>query len=202
MRAEIRRLQRRLGVTSLFVTHDQVEAMTLGDRLLVLHQGVPAQLATPMEIFERPADTYVAAFIGAPTMNLLPAILARGGTAAQLAAGPLIPFRDGRRPGSDGQKLTVGIRPEHLAAGEGGLDLLIDLIEPLGSETLVHGHLTGGEDQSLVMRLAGAAPPGQRLAVHPQPEHLHVFDEITGRRIDPIGEENAATRLAAASTAD
>ena len=80
MRAEIRRLQRRLGVTSLFVTHDQVEAMTLGDRLLVLHQGRPAQLATPMEVFARPADTYVAGFIGAPTMNFLPAALARGGT--------------------------------------------------------------------------------------------------------------------------
>ena len=74
-RAEIRRLQRRLGVTSLYVTHDQVEAMTLGDRLLVLHQGRPAQLATPMEIFEHPADTYVAGFIGAPAMNFLPAIL-------------------------------------------------------------------------------------------------------------------------------
>src|SRR6202162_5129401 len=101
-RAEIRRLQRRLGITSLYVTHDQVEAMTLGDRLLVLHQGRPAQLATPMEGFERPADTYVAGFIGAPTMNFLPAELARGGTAAQLAAGPLIPFTDGRRPGRDG----------------------------------------------------------------------------------------------------
>ena len=82
MRAEIRRLQHRLGVTSLYVTHDQVEAMTLGDRLLVLHQGRPAQLATPMEIFERPADTYVAGFIGAPTMNFLPAELARDGSAA------------------------------------------------------------------------------------------------------------------------
>src|SRR6202034_3979764 len=73
MRAEIRRLQRRLGVTSLFVTHDQVEAMTLGDRLLVLHQGRPAQVATPLEVFERPADIYVAGFIGAPAMNFLPA---------------------------------------------------------------------------------------------------------------------------------
>jgi len=72
MRAEIRRLQRRLGVTSLYVTHDQIEAMTLGDRLLVLHQGRPAQLATPMEVFEHPADTYVASFIGAPAMNFLP----------------------------------------------------------------------------------------------------------------------------------
>src|SRR3954468_8259678 len=78
MRAEIRRLQRRLGVTSLYVTHDQVEAMTLGDRLLILHEGRPAQLATPMAVFERPADTYVAGFIGSPTMNFLPGRLVRG----------------------------------------------------------------------------------------------------------------------------
>ncbi len=80
MRGEIRRLQRRLKVTSLYVTHDQVEAMTLGDRLLVMHQGVPVQLATPTEVFERPADTYVAGFIGSPAMNLLPGLLGRNGT--------------------------------------------------------------------------------------------------------------------------
>src|SRR6202162_1480968 len=107
-RAEIRRLQRRLGVTSLYVTHDQTEAMTLGDRLLVLHQGRPAQLATPMEVFERPADTYVAGFIGAPAMNFLPAILTDSGTAAKLDAGPMLRFVDGRRDGPDGMALTIG----------------------------------------------------------------------------------------------
>ena len=118
MRAEIRRLQRRLGVTSLFVTHDQVEAMTLGDRLLVLHQGQPAQLATPMEVFARPADTYVAGFIGAPAMNFLPAELAqrRHRGPARRGSG-CSRCRTGRRPGPDGDKLTVGIRPEHLVAG-------------------------------------------------------------------------------------
>src|SRR3954463_5633633 len=114
MRAEIRRLQRRLGVTSLFVTHDQVEAMTLGDRLLVLHQGPPAQLATPMEVFARPADTYVAGFIGAPAMNFLPAVFVDGGAGAKLDAGPLLHFVDGRRDGPDGKALTIGIRPEHI----------------------------------------------------------------------------------------
>ena len=87
MRAEIRRLQRRLGVTSLYVTHDQVEAMTLGDRLLVLHGGVPVQFAAPMEIFERPATAYVAGFIGAPAMNFLPATLEAGGAVARLGGG-------------------------------------------------------------------------------------------------------------------
>ncbi len=106
MRAEIRRLQRRMGVTSLYVTHDQVEAMTLGDRLLVLHAGRPVQLATPMQVFERPANSYVAGFIGTPAMNFLPAVLSHGGTAAQLGIGPLIPFADGKRPGTDGRTLT------------------------------------------------------------------------------------------------
>src|SRR6185437_13015442 len=163
MRAEIRRLQRRLGVTSLYVTHDQVEAMTLGDRLLVLHQGRPAQLATPLEVFERPADIYVAGFIGAPAMNFLPATRARDGTAAQLAAGPLLPFADGRRAGADGTPLTLGIRPEHLALGRGGLSLAVDLVEPLGSETLVHGRLRADATQELVVKLSGRAPDGDVL---------------------------------------
>jgi sn-glycerol 3-phosphate transport system ATP-binding protein len=201
MRAEIRRLQRRLGVTSLYVTHDQVEAMTLGDRLLVLHQGRPAQLATPMEVFARPADIYVAGFIGAPTMNFLAAELATGGTSARLAAGPLLPFVDGRRPGADGDRLIIGVRPEHLVAGA-GLDLAVDLIEPLGSETLVHGHLCGVEDQSLTVKLVGPAPAGDRLAVVPQLQHLHVFDQATGRRIEPIDAQTAVSRLAALDTAD
>src|SRR3712207_4322769 len=105
MRAEIRRLQRRLGVTSLFVTHDQVEAMTLGDRLVVMHQGHAAQVATPMEIFERPADTYVAGFIGSPAMNFLKGRLAEEGRAVALEAGPTLRFADGPRPGPEGMPL-------------------------------------------------------------------------------------------------
>src|SRR5271165_5479195 len=143
MRAEIRRLQRRLGVTSLYVTHDQTEAMTLGDRLLVLHQGRPAQLATPMEVFERPADTYVASFIGAPAMNFLPGELTASGTAVQLEAGPVIPLVNGKQAGPDGHAVTIGIRPEHVEirriargndprmadpAGAGSLTLRVDLI--------------------------------------------------------------------------
>jgi sn-glycerol 3-phosphate transport system ATP-binding protein len=195
MRAEIRRLQRRLGVTSLYVTHDQVEAMTLGDRLLVLHQGHPAQLATPMEVFERPADTYVASFIGAPAMNFLPATSTAGGTAARLDAGPLIVFSDGRRPGPDGHALTVGIRPEHLVPSPEGLCLQIDLIEPLGSETLVHGRLQ--DATPLVVKVTGYAPGGETLTVAPLTAQLHVFDRETGRRIEPIGARGVSNDLVA-----
>jgi len=187
MRAEIRRLQRRLGITSLYVTHDQVEAMTLGDRLLVLHQGRPAQLATPMEIFERPADTYVGSFIGMPAMNYLDATLEPDGAAARLDAGPLIQFTDGRRPGSAGRKLTIGIRPEHLRIDPAGTDLVVDLVEPMGSEMVVHGHLAAPGRPALVVKLATQGGLGERVPVVPDVRHIHVFDRESGLRIEPVG---------------
>jgi sn-glycerol 3-phosphate transport system ATP-binding protein len=183
MRAEIRRLQRRLGVTSLFVTHDQVEAMTLGDRLVVMHQGHAAQVATPMEIFDRPADTYVAGFIGSPSMNFLAGRLAEGGHAVALEAGPVIRFADGPRPGPEGMPLTIGIRPEHVRADPDGLPLALDLVEPLGSETVLHGRLPQGE--ALVVKLAGPAPRDGVLPVALPATALHVFAAEGGRRLDP-----------------
>jgi sn-glycerol 3-phosphate transport system ATP-binding protein len=189
MRAEIRRLQRRLGVTSLFVTHDQVEAMTLGDRLVVMQGGRAAQVATPMEVWARPADTAVARFIGSPAMNLLEARVARGGAAAELRAGPVLPFADGARPGPDGRRILVGLRPEHVrrdpGEGGGGVDLALDLVEPLGSEAVLHGRLPGGE--TLTAKLPGAFPAaGGTLSVGLAPEAWHVFDAETGRRLDPV----------------
>jgi sn-glycerol 3-phosphate transport system ATP-binding protein len=183
MRAEIRRLQRRLGVTSLYVTHDQTEAMTLGDRLLVLHQGRKAQLDTPMAVFAAPADTYVAGFIGAPAMNLLPATLARDGAAAQLAAGPLLRLTDGSRALPDGTALTIGLRPEHLVPATEGLAGQVDLVERLGSESVAHLRLDDGTP--LTVKLPGAAPVADRLTVAPVPEHIHVFDAASGKRLPP-----------------
>ncbi len=184
MRAEIRRLQRRMGVTSLYVTHDQVEAMTLGDRLLVLHQGVPVQLATPMEVFGRPANTYVAGFIGAPAMNFLPATLASQGTAARFADGTIQRFADGRRAGADGHKLTIGIRPEHVEFEPGGQNFQVDLVEPLGSETVLIGRLASG--QLISVKVAGAGPRDETLMVSFPASAFHVFDGTTGLRIDPV----------------
>jgi sn-glycerol 3-phosphate transport system ATP-binding protein len=182
MRAEIRKLQRRLGVTSLYVTHDQVEAMTLGDRLLILNEGRPAQLATPMEVFEHPADTYVAGFVGSPTMNFLSGQLVQDGTAVQLDGGPLIPLR-GRRPGD---AVTLGIRPEHLTLGGNGLTVTVDLIEPLGSETLVHGRVVGRDNDTIVVQAAGAVRPAETISLAIQSDHAHIFDRATGTRIDPL----------------
>jgi sn-glycerol 3-phosphate transport system ATP-binding protein len=186
MRAEIKRLQRRLGVTSLYVTHDQVEAMTLGDRLVVMHEGRAEQVATPMEVWSRPANTFVAGFIGAPAMNFLEATLAPGGEAAVLKAGPRLAFIDGRRPLPDGAALTIGIRPEHVVAGgEGAVGLRVDLVEPLGAESLVHGQLPSGEE--MTVRLSGSSPlPGAILPVTLPPLTLHVFEAGTGRRVDGV----------------
>jgi sn-glycerol 3-phosphate transport system ATP-binding protein len=198
MRGEIRRLQHRLGVTSLYVTHDQTEAMTLGDRLLVLHQGRMAQLDTPMAVFAQPADTYVAGFIGAPAMNLLPALLARDGHAAQLKSGPLLPLTDGRRARPDGTGLTIGIRPEHLVAADAGLTGQVDLVERLGSESVAHLRLDDGT--RLAVKLQGAAPVADRLTVMPLADQIHVFEAATGRRLPPQAGGSAAARLEATGT--
>ena len=173
MRAEIRRLQRRLGVTSLYVTHDQVEAMTLGDRLLVLHQGQPVQLATPMEVFARPADTYVAGFIGAPAMNFLPGRVENG--VVRLSDGPGIPVaaRDGA--------VTLGIRPEHVVLADSGIPVVVELVEPLGSETLVHGRMADGT--VLLAKLLGAAAVSDRAVLAIDPAQVHLFDPESGRRM-------------------
>ncbi|MBW6396306.1 sn-glycerol-3-phosphate ABC transporter ATP-binding protein UgpC [Roseomonas sp. HJA6] len=182
MRAEIRSLQKRLAVTSLFVTHDQVEAMTLGDRLVVMNEGRAAQIGTPMEVWSRPADTYVASFIGSPAMNMLPATLAEGGAAARLADGTVWRFTDGARPGGEGRAVILGIRPEHLMPDAAGLAVTIDLAEPLGSETVVHGRLRDGT--ALTARLPGGIPQ-EPLILAPDLAALHVFDAADGKRLDP-----------------
>jgi sn-glycerol 3-phosphate transport system ATP-binding protein len=184
MRAEIRRLQRRMAVTSLYVTHDQVEAMTLGDRLLVLHQGRAVQLATPMQVFERPANVYVAGFIGAPAMNFLPGKLTDGGTAVQLDIGIRLAFTDGRRAAPDGKLLTIGIRPEHLQSDPNGLVMQVDLVEPLGSETVVIGRLAGGEMMTVKHPNAGAV--GETVTFSIPAGLIHVFDAETGLRMEPV----------------
>lgn len=185
VRADIRKLQKSLGITSLYVTHDQIEAMTLADRLIVMHEGRAAQIATPIEVFDRPATTYVASFIGEPAMNFCPATLAHNGTAAVLAAGPVIAFTDGRRDRPDGTPLIIGIRPQHAVIGEGpqSMALAVDLVEPLGSETLLHG--TAPDGSVFLLRVPSPATAEPVVKVILPPAQLHVFDPATTRRIDP-----------------
>ncbi|HEY4174887.1 MAG TPA: TOBE domain-containing protein, partial [Rhodopila sp.] len=129
------------------------------------------------------ADTYVAGFVGSPTMNFLPGHLVNDGTAVQLAAGPLIPLQ-GRR---SGDAVTLGIRPEHLTLGGSDLTLTVDLIEPLGSETLLHGRLSDRDADTMTVKVTGAVQATETATVGVQADQAHVFDAVTGKRIDPAG---------------
>jgi sn-glycerol 3-phosphate transport system ATP-binding protein len=158
-RLEIQKLHRELGITSLFVTHDQVEAMTLAQRMMVMNAGNMEQFGTPEEVYHTPATTFVASFIGSPPMNLLKN--AQGG-------------REGA---------ITGIRPEHLDIGDSGWEVRVETVELLGAERLVYGRI-GGE-QVIVRIEEGQPSPGPDSVIHVRPREgrLHYFDAQTGKRI-------------------
>ena len=184
MRAEIKRLHNRLGVTSVYVTHDQVEAMTLADRIVVMNNGAIEQVGTPMELFNNPANTFVAGFLGSPPMNQMKGTLtdtgARIGDTEIKLAGAL--------NGHSGRDVIVGIRPEHvtLSAGKGTspLPIELDLVEPLGSEALLHARYG---DDSLVFKadtkgdIAHLSGVGE---VHVSESMVKIFDAETGRALN------------------
>jgi len=181
MRLEIKQLQRRLATTSLYVTHDQVEAMTLGDLLVVMNAGVAEQIAPPLEVYERPATLFVAGFIGSPAMNFLPATVEADGLT--LDGGERVPWAD--LAALAGRKVTLGVRPEHLLPSAGGpLHLHVVLVETLGADTLAHGTL-GPVGPACAVRLPGSAMPaaGEVLPLAPAPGALHLFDPESGKRL-------------------
>ncbi|MCE6951354.1 sn-glycerol-3-phosphate import ATP-binding protein UgpC [Cereibacter sphaeroides] len=183
MRLQIKGLQRTVRTTSIYVTHDQVEAMTLADRLVVMNAGHAEQIATPAEIYERPASTFVAGFIGSPAMNMLPARHEGDGIAVDGLRLPL--------PVPTSGELILGIRPEHLhpaEADEPAFDLLVQAVEWLGADAFAHGRLPQGAE--LVVRLPGQASvrDGDRLRVTPDLRAVHIFDAATGRRVE-VGQD-------------
>jgi sn-glycerol 3-phosphate transport system ATP-binding protein len=185
MRLEIRQLQQRLGTTSIYVTHDQVEAMTLGDRLMVMNGGIVEQIGAPLEVYALPASTFVAGFIGSPAMNFLDATISDDGREAVLGTDRLtLPTP---RPAEANRPVTLGLRPEHLAPSEAGqraLHLEISLVEALGADTVVHGRMAGnGAD--LAARLTGTTVVrmGDRIALTAPPSQLHLFDRTNGKRL-------------------
>ena len=180
MRVEIKRLQQELHVTSLYVTHDQVEAMTLADRLIVMNAGNADQIGPPLELYEHPATTFVAGFIGSPAMNLVDGRLDASG----VVVGNCVLSVE-RPAGEAGRQVTVGLRPEHLEiAGDGPLPLAVELLERLGADTIVHGRL-GGDGVVVTARAAGTINPplGKVLRFAVRPEQIHLFDQGTGVRI-------------------
>ncbi len=191
MRAEIKKLQQRLQVTSVYVTHDQIEAMTMGHRIAVLKEGKLQQLGTPLEVYERPANIFVAQFIGSPPMNFLDATLDANGTTL---AGPgfTLPVPQSLRAvtaGKGGKKVKVGIRPDHImlpgqeVRGETAkLGAKVEIVEPLGNELIVHASL--GEF-TLVFRMPPQQPPetGTTIPVAVELDNLHLFDADTEKRL-------------------
>jgi len=185
MRLQIKTLQENLGITSVYVTHDQVEAMTLGHRLAVLNGGYVEQLGTPIEIYEKPASVFVAGFIGSPSMNLLSATIEASGGIAILSDGSEVKLPE-KVASHAGKPITFGIRPEHIATDldtDAGINLTVGIVEKLGADTLVHGVMDDGVD--MVVRLDGIRDfeAGQKLQLAFPPDMIHVFDESTGKRI-------------------
>ena len=183
MRVEIRKLQQSLGTTSIYVTHDQVEAMTLADRLIVMNGGVAEQIGPPIALYERPETVFVAGFIGSPSMNFLPAVMDNGTLA--LAGGARLPLPPDI-VADLGREVTVGLRPEHLAVhGEGAqFTIRVELAELLGADTIVHGSVAPGAPP-LLARLPGTVriAAGDTVPLAVAPEHIHVFDRASGRRV-------------------
>jgi sn-glycerol 3-phosphate transport system ATP-binding protein len=179
MRVEIKRLQQELATTSLYVTHDQVEAMTLADRLIVMSAGNVDQIGRPLDLYERPATAFVAGFIGSPAMNLIPGRLDANGLAIADAVLPI-----SAPNGAADRRVLVGLRPEHLdLAGDGPLALRVELLERLGADTILHGRLA--DDTRMTARTSAHFAPQlgdiARFAI--RPDKIHLFDPDSGRRL-------------------
>ena len=177
MRAEITKLQQRLGTTCVYVTHDQIEAMTMGHRISVMKEGRIQQVGTPLEVYDRPANVFVAQFIGTPPMNFFDATV-KGDRLE--GASFSIPAPRGLR---EGQKLRVGIRPEHLTRGDFPVRAVVELVEPVGHEAVVHAR--AGEDLLVATFDVHDTPRvGETVELHLQPGKLHLFDAETEKRVE------------------
>jgi multiple sugar transport system ATP-binding protein len=179
MRTEIKALHQRLRTTSIYVTHDQIEAMTMADRIVVMRDGIVEQTGSPLQLYDHPANTFVAGFIGSPAMNLIEGTWASGGVRVGDAHIPV------RRPmhASDGQRVLLGTRPEHLAPTvDGPLAARVEVIEPTGADTMLVCRL-GGQELGVVVRDRVTLRPDDPVRLAPDPEKLHVFDAASGRSL-------------------
>lgn len=188
-RTQIASLQRRLGVTTVYVTHDQTEAMTMGDRVAVLNAGVLQQIDSPRRMYDHPDNVFVAGFIGSPAMNLVEQKLSDQGVQF---GGTVLPVDRSTLSDTSESSVTVGVRPEDLElVGEGeGLPVEIDVVEELGADAYVYGRLAGTDTadasaKPIIARVDGRRPPSKGETVHFRPKegHLHLFDVSTGQRL-------------------
>jgi multiple sugar transport system ATP-binding protein len=185
MRTELKELHQRLKTTSIYVTHDQIEAMTMADQIVVMRDGVVEQRGRPLELYDHPANLFVAGFIGSPSMNFLPGTLRRANGAAkvELEGGGTVPApRD--TAGADGQKVIFGTRPEHLelARGDDGLNAHVVVVEPTGADTQVFSKV-GSVEVTSVFRERHDFRPGEAIRLAPDHDRSHLFDAETGKSL-------------------
>jgi len=179
MRAEIKELHQRLKTTTVYVTHDQIEAMTMADRIVVMQSGNIEQVGAPLELYDRPGNLFVASFIGSPAMNLIKGTVK--GTRF-IGAGDLS-VELGEGPARDGAAVVLGVRPEHLRLADDGFAVEISVVEPTGSEIQVIGKTRGGDEIVANFRERHAFNPGGIIRLAPEPGLIHMFDAGTGQRL-------------------
>ena len=183
MRTEIKELHQRLKTTTVYVTHDQIEAMTMADKIVVMHDGRVEQIGAPLDLYDRPDNLFVAGFIGSPAMNMLKGRISVNGAAAfETPAG--VNFSLNSAPsGSDGQPAIYGVRPEHFSLSDDGANAVIQVVEPTGSELQVVARL-GDNEIIAVFRERHQFKPGDKIKLKPDPRLIHLFDETTGKRLN------------------
>jgi multiple sugar transport system ATP-binding protein len=179
MRTEIKELHQRLKTTTVYVTHDQIEAMTMADKIVVMHDGRVEQVGAPLELYDRPANRFVAGFIGSPAMNFLRARIDGAGISFSDGVDFSLPLKTTLETG---REVVLGIRPEHLEVAADGLDAEVVVIEPTGSETQLVARV-GGQEITAVFRERHAFAPGQRIRLRPQADRVLIFDSSSGQRI-------------------
>jgi multiple sugar transport system ATP-binding protein len=182
MRTEIKELHQRLKTTTVYVTHDQVEAMTMADRIVVLQDGNVEQIGAPLDLYDKPANLFVATFIGSPSMNLIKGKARIENGEVFVEAGNIRLPAGAAHTVADGQDVTYGIRPEHLELADDGFEGRVGVIEPTGSETMVFVH-AGGNDLLALFRERHLFQPGQSIRLKPRKDAAHIFDTATGKRI-------------------
>lgn len=194
-RTQIASLQRRLGVTTVYVTHDQTEALTMGDRIAVLKDGILQQVGSPRDLYEKPNNVFVAGFIGSPAMNLFQADVVDGGVRFGTA---VTPVEREVLSSAKGGKVIVGVRPEDVAIAKGGegLSVEVDVVEELGADGYLYGHTElDGHRVDIIARVDGRNHPeaGETVVVTPLPQHVHAFDVESGERLNAAAIAAGAT---------
>jgi multiple sugar transport system ATP-binding protein len=191
MRTEIKELHQRLKTTTIYVTHDQIEAMTMADKIVVMHDGLVEQIGAPLDLYDRPSNLFVAGFIGSPAMNFLRGTIRVNGAALFSGVNGLRLPLSGTPPNANGMPIVYGIRPEHFTIADDGAEAEVQVIEPTGSETQVVAKFAGssgqdnGQDVIAVFRERHTFKPGDKIRLKPDPGLVHLFDETTGQRLKP-----------------